>query len=404
MKKTYRLLTLLIIGILLVNSCKKDNDETIKEAERGKIISYNKTGTITADQIKLILSFVSTDFSSKGNFTYDIETYTVVYETIDTKGEAIKASGLLVIPKNVDKSLPIMSFQHGTVLEKYDVPSSSGTGKEVGWVFGTDGYIAVLPDFLGLGQSTGLHPYVHAETEASASVDMLRAAKKILVELNITHNNQLFLMGYSQGGHATMALHKAIQEKHSAEFTVTASSPMAGPYDLSGVMADIMLKKEVYPTPGYLPYVLYSYNPIYNIYDDIDNVFKSPYNTLLPQYFNSEHKYNLSSVNNNLPSIPSDILKEDILETIKNDKSHKFWLALKDNDLYDWKPVSPVKMFHCDADLNVPYQNSVNALNKFKENGATDVSLINPLQGGNHSTCLIPSLIAAKEWFNSFKK
>ncbi len=77
-----------------------------------------------------------------------------------------------------------------------------------------------------------------------------------------------------------MATHKYIQEKMSGSMQVTASSPMSGPYDLSGVQSTVMFEK--YSHPGYLPYLLNSYNEVYKIIpDDFYQIYKSPYDTVV---------------------------------------------------------------------------------------------------------------------------
>ena len=50
------------------------------------------------------------------------------------------------------------------------------------------------------------------------------------VRPNVALNGQLFLMGYSHGGHVTMALHRELEQYHANEITITASAPMAGAY------------------------------------------------------------------------------------------------------------------------------------------------------------------------------
>jgi hypothetical protein len=86
-------------------------------------------------------------------------------------------------------------------------------------------------------------------------------------------NEQLFLAGYSQGGHSTMAALKMIEEQHSAEFSVTACSPMAGPYDLSETQLNFVMRDTAYPLPGFLPYILFAYNSVYNMVPDLSTVF-----------------------------------------------------------------------------------------------------------------------------------
>ena len=69
-------------------------------------------------------------------------------------------------------------------------------------------------------------------------------------------------MGYSQGGHATMATVKELEINFINELTVTASAPMAGPYSMSEAQAEML--NTVYPNPGYFPYIIFAYQNVYN--------------------------------------------------------------------------------------------------------------------------------------------
>src|SRR6185369_398821 len=104
------------------------------------------------------------------------------------------------------------------------------------------------------GESSGhFHPYLHAKTSASAVVDLLRAVKSYCAANSIPLSGKLFLAGYSEGGYATMAATREIQERFAAELPITASAPMAGPYDLSGTLVDI-LDSATYPSPGLIAF------------------------------------------------------------------------------------------------------------------------------------------------------
>ena len=397
------LLLITVSLIFVLNSCNKDSED-IHVFKRGQIVDVIDVGSRSIETISVMFNTFDSNLSNQINYQYGVDMYVLTYETITPDGQETEASGLLAVPKGISTSAPLLSFQHGTVLNQNGVPSSVavGSGMELGLIFGTEGYAVCMPDFLGLGKGSGLHPYMHAKSEATVTIDMIRAAKNKLADLGIALNNDLFLLGYSQGGHATMATHKAIEAEYSNEFTVTASSPMAGPYDVSGAMTDIVLAKEDYASPGYLPYMLYSYNSVYNIYSSVESILKSPYNSTIPPFFNGDNLYPMSNVNAAMPSIPSDILTENAYNDIANKTNTALWNALEDNDLYDWHSIAPIRMFHCNGDVTVPMSNSEKALQYFEAKGITNVDMINPLDGGTHSTCLIPSILAAKNWFNSF--
>jgi hypothetical protein len=77
---------------------------------------------------------------------------------------------------------------------------------------------------------------------------------------------------------------------------------------------------------------------------------------------------------------------------------------LRDNDLYRWKPIAPVRLYHCSGDLDVLPANSQVAYSNFVARGATDVQVIDPMPGANHNDCAIPALAAAKAWFDTLKQ
>jgi len=332
--------------------------------------------------------------------TYGVGVYVIGYETIDSREFRATASGALVLPRGVARALPLVSYQHGTIVKRAEAPSR-GAGLEylLGLALGTDGYVAALPDYLGLGDSPGLHPYLHARSEASAVVDFLRAARAACQTAAVALDGRIFLIGYSQGGHVTMAAHRQIEEEHSGEFTVTAAAPMAGPYDMSGTMVDHMLSDQPMADPYYLPYVLLSYDAVYDLFDSPADIFVEPYASILPPLFDGTHGG--AEINAVLPAVPKSILQPAVLAAFLEDPLHPLRLALEDNDLYDWTPLAPVRMYHCAGDRTVPFANSRTAYEAFLADGA-QAELIDPSPLADHGGCAPWSLLAAKAWIDSF--
>ena len=241
--------------------------------------------------------------------------YKVVYETIGARGDSTIASGVVAFPVQNRCAFPIASYQHGTIIKKDGVASSDNPGAEIylGILLATDGYVVQLPDYLGLGEGPGLHPYQHGKSEASAVIDMLRATRHLAEIIETRLVNEVFLFGYSQGGHATMFTHKEIEEFHADEFTLKASAPMSGAYDMSGTMVDVMLSDDPYSVPGYMPYMLLGFKEAEPVLDSltIDDVFASPYNTTLPPLFDGN--FGMGDVNNAMPSVPKLIIDTNVL-------------------------------------------------------------------------------------------
>ena len=102
-------------------------------------------------------------------------------------------------------------------------------------------------------------------------------------------------------------------------------------------------------------------------------------------------------------AIPSQIFRPEFLQDFGTNASNPFRLALQRNDLYNWRPIAAMRLFHCAGDTTVPYANSVVALNTFQANGATQVQLIDPYPAGNHTTGALPCYQAARAWFDLLK-
>ena len=349
----------------------------------------------------LLLTYTQQDLIAEGvgGASYGVTVHRLIYNTVDPFGEPTIASGAVVLPTAAPCSLSLASYMHGTILDREDVPSRLSNECLVGYFLGGYGYVAALPDYLGLGDSPGQHPYMHAQSEATASIDMLRATREFCAQRGIGLNGQLFLVGYSQGGHTCMATHRMIESLYPEEFQVTASAPCSGPFDASGVQAAVITSDQPYPAPYYLPYVLLSYGRIYpGLFNEVSEVFDAPYDVLLPPLF--EGNNGSGAVDDVMPDVPSEIIVDAVLEAFITEADHPFRVALRDNDVYDWTPVSPVRMIYCEADDHVSYRNSVVALDAMQANGATSVSAVSAGASFDHGSCAFPALFAAKAWFD----
>ncbi|WP_417612576.1 T9SS type A sorting domain-containing protein [Owenweeksia hongkongensis] len=356
------------------------------------LLSYQSLGVDQASTFKPLMP----------QAIYNVETFKITYNTVDVDGSPTVASGAVVIPKQSScDTFSIVTYAHGTVLEKEDVPSRNNQEATIAKVAASVGAVSVAPDYLGLGDNPGLHPYVHAESEATATIDAIRAARELLDTLGKGDNGEVFLAGYSQGGHAAMATAKYIQDNNLfSEFDVIGAAPASGPYNLSGTQAAVLLSDQPYSNPGYVCYVLFAMERVYgNIYNSYDEILKSPYDTLIPPYFDGT--YNMSVVNNLLPDTLSGFLQDSVLANFKNDsigKTHPIWQALLANDNYDWKPDFPIEMYYCTQDEQVDYHNSLIAEDSMNAKGATSVIAID--KGAySHGVCVVPSLQDAMAFF-----
>lgn len=331
---------------------------------------------------------------------YTVDVYEILYKTQLPDGTPVTASGLYFVPKGVKGKIPVVVYHHGTQVEK-----SRGAGvlhgeQAISTGYACSGYAVIMPDYIGLGKGEGLHIYQHYESEAQASIDMIRAVRELNKDINVNLRDELFITGYSQGGHAAMSLHKFIEEKYPTEFKVKASSPMSGAYDMGGVQSEVMFKPYAYQ--GYLPYLLFSYNRVYKMYPDVNVIFKEPFDSLLMPLFDGSH--GMGDANRIMPPIPKDVIKDSIVDLYKSNPDFPFRKYLSDNSVADWKPNAPVQMCYCEGDQQVTYRNALVAEANMKKLGAKNVHAFRVGKKQGHVTCAMFAAIHTKMYFDSFLK
>ncbi len=386
-------LSILLLGLFLISNNTNGQD----------LISSQYLGELSKIEMQAFYG----SFMQNG-----IKRYKITYTTKDIHGVQDTASGLVVVPIRAEPSIyPLLCYQHGTVGGPNDVPSNLNGGSALATVWGGLGYITSAADYLGLGTARGFHPYVHADSEASAAVDMLFAVRQFVAENGYFLNDQLFITGYSQGGHAAAAVQRSIQENYPEDFTITASAPMSGPYSISTAMVGLSQVEEPYYFIGYLPYTVLSMNLAYNLGYDLEEIFKEPYVAAINSFFNRE--INIGALHSSLIAsiaieeqtgpIPRLIFQDSFLLNMDNNYNHPFNVALRDNDVYDWAPSAPTRLYYCMADDQVPFLNSIIADSIMNLNGAADVQAIDVNSGYDHGQCVNPAVTQAAIFFLPFQ-
>jgi hypothetical protein len=333
----------------------------------------------------------------------DVDIYEIMYKAKWIDSSYILCSGIYFAPKNIKNAAPIMMYGHGTQIHKHRTISDEDAQQGICLGFATDGYAACYPDYYGIGKGEGDHLYQHAWSEAMSFIYMLYAIDELNKKINVKTNGQLFLTGYSQGGHSSFAAQKYLEELNDPRFQVTASSPMSGAYDMTGEQQKYMFQE--YPRPFYLPYLLVSYQTAYRVLntDNIYSIFKSPFDTLLPKYYSNNIDKTLDDLDKIMPKIPAEVVKDSLVEVYKSDTNFLFKITLKENNLTDWKPKAPVQLCYCKGDREVNYKNSEVAYNNMTALGVTNIKLNNLSDQLDHNTCAPFAVMATKFYFDRFK-
>ncbi|HEY8539517.1 MAG TPA: prolyl oligopeptidase family serine peptidase [Steroidobacteraceae bacterium] len=217
-----------------------------------------------------------------------IDVHQLTYNTVDPQEQPTTASGALFIPTGSDAACqgarPILAYAHGTQVEKaFNIADLSDSDNAEGLLMAValaaQGYIVVAPNYAGFHTSTQpYHAYLNADQSAKDTADAIAAARSALPTSfapTVTDNGQLFLTGYSQGGHVAMATQRLLQQTGAA---VTASAPMSGPYALSAFADAVFQGRVVGSAPLFLAYLIPGYQRAYgNIYSTPTEVFDARY-------------------------------------------------------------------------------------------------------------------------------
>lgn len=372
----------------------------LPKPNRARLITFEKVDSLTLEEVADW--FVRIDISAI-EAKSGVNIYYVLYETIDSFGKSIVASAGVVTPTDFDEALPLFSYQHSTILDRESVPSrfSFSTLESLFPIFiASQGFVTAAPDMIGLGDSPGLHPFLVTSSAVNAVIDLLPIAQEIASFDKIETIKEVYLMGYGEGGHSTMAVHRELEATEDSEFKVIASVPMAGPHDLSELFLEHLLEDRIYPQPFVLPYLIKAYNDAYSIYEDPIEVFTSDVASRVIPRINGRSSG--ESINGLLPSqTPREFLQPAFLDQLENDPDHPFRVALRENDVYDWKPSASLRMYHCDADQTIPKTLSEKALDAFFDNGSSSAELIDPIPVLDHQECDAISFTSGMTWIET---
>jgi len=220
--KVYFYFLFLFIGTSLLGCKKEPTEEPTPQIQRGDIIRSNKISALTVNGINLGL--INSGSTTSLTPIYDVDMIKLEYYTIDENGAPTVASGSLFIPASAG-TYPMLSYHHGTLVKRSNAPSSLGPFSSEGMagaLGASIGFVSCLPDYLGLGESKKVHPYLLSSLSASTSIDMLIAGKNYCQEQGITLTNDLFICGYSEGGFVTMATQIMLEASYGAQFNMQA--------------------------------------------------------------------------------------------------------------------------------------------------------------------------------------
>ncbi|MFC1413170.1 hypothetical protein ACEZCY_29230 [Streptacidiphilus sp. N1-12] len=309
---------------------------------------------------------------------HGVDVYRVTYRTIGPTGLATIASGVVALPRAASRhgrlqGLRTVEYTHGTLPYRGDAASvTDGPDRAVTVMFAGAGFAAVAPDYLGLGVGPGQHPYMDINSETTASVDLLKAARTFEAGKRATLDGKVMVTGFSQGGTAALGLGRALQRDAVPGLRLAALAPVSGPYDLSGAELPAAFDGRLAPPTAtfYLAYVLTAWNRLHHLYRSPAEAFRAPYAGTVEALFDGNHTD--EQIAAGLPGTPEELLTPQFIHYLKHPTGVLAQiLRTADTVCTDWAPRAPIRLYDADLDRDVAVADTLSCQHSLAANGVT---------------------------------
>ena len=289
------------------------------------------------------------------------------YTGRDVDGNPITLSGKLLLPrKGKIKNMVLVS--HYTIGANYECPSECFP---LEGIIAAKGYAVVIADYIGFGVTARMiHPYMHVQSTANAVIDMALAVKPYLEHIGRKpESDEVYLMGYSQGGSTTMGVMRAIQRYYSDRLPIRKVFAGGGPYDLAATF-DAAMEADVTGIPCAIPMIVQGINEGEKLGLDMADFFQPRLLENFDEWINSK-KYTVAQINKLMGSKAL----HDLMTEAGRDKCSLqtvvLYRALMYNSVLNFIPAYPIYMFHSMDDQTVPFVNAMRAEEYFKGRNIT---------------------------------
>ena len=311
-----------------------------------------------------------------------------IYESVDVDGNPITLSGKVLIPANGEFNRYIL-VSHYTIGSNKEAPSNCFP---LEGILCNLGYAVICPDYIGYGVTADqIHPYLVMEVTAANVVDMYLAVKKYFeaVKLRPKHDD-IYLMGYSQGGATTMAVEYMIEDIYNPylldePIQIRRVYAGGGPYDVKATY-ERFVTTNVADYPVAVPLVLQGMIKGSNLNLEMNVIMQQWLCDHIDEWVNSK-KYSTAEMN---ALIGTKVTSKMLTETgmnIQSKEVSELIKAMVQNSIvsYGWEPQAPVYMMHSMDDETVTYLNATNAKQRWAN---ANIQYNFGHYGGHVKTCL----------------
>jgi len=300
----------------------------------------------------------------------DVELHRIVTTTtLPGSGEVVEITGLLALPVGARAGLPVVSWQHGTILSFDQVPSNLTLLGDADYSltddadsletlfnvhrFAAQGFAVIAADYVGKGplREGRNEAYVVKDVTTQTCTAVLDAGLAALRDMELAPG-KLFLHGWSQGAINTQWLHQALRSDGVAIAASAVASPFNDTFQAWRFWAGretfaLPEGVEAYPAiPAWLPLcmivLLGSYETYYGLDGLLEAAIRPEYHAMARQYWSD---YSVDFAPDTAYPTSTDLLVEGFFDRFTDERNSAFIRQLAGNGASYWHYDSPMR-FH----------------------------------------------------------
>ncbi|MEX2535703.1 MAG: lipase family protein [Trueperaceae bacterium] len=228
-------------------------------AQPGALLEVSDTGTLSGGQVDArVGGRFRTNGEAAPSAATAVDTYVIRYRSTWPNGEPAEITAQLFVPQQIADPANLLVFAPGsTGLVEACAPSrpfvengSFETYNAYTLAFAGQGFVALMPNYMGFFDVGTIQPYFDRIAEGRALLDGIRATSSALEQLGVSAEPlPAFVAGYSQGGHAAFAA----ADLHARYAPETALAGVVG-FGPTTIMSSLFLEFTFVA-----PWVLHSY-------------------------------------------------------------------------------------------------------------------------------------------------
>lgn len=369
-------------------------------------VRYTHLGDYNVERLNTILSTEVAAFSSfkiqYPQAANAVSLYKVQYATVipEQGNKPTLASGLVAVPQTVQKKLPVVSYQHGTVFTRTAVPSRPEESDETRIVtarLAGNGYVVIAADYIGKGDSSEPDSYMVREATVQACVDMLFAARAVLADLGIAEDG-LFLSGWSQGSWSTQQFRHRLE---SLNVPVKAAATAATPADLYLLLTRWINNPTALDATwlaGSVILFTHSYAQYYDMPGLPQTVIKPEYQAACRDFY--ENKIGWEQLQPQIPVKIADLLQKDAIAQ-SSAGMDAFFRRLRENQAFMWRSTTPCRYYYGKVDEVMPPYVATLAVGYTEAAGGSKAEAVFAGDVADHRGAFLYGVKDQKDFFDS---